>query len=698
MYKVLLNGTVFYDARIDDLAIINPVLNLEENSAGVFEFTLPPTHPRYEEIQTRSLFTVLRDDAVLWQGVAVEITTSFYKEKKVSCDGELTFLNESILRPQHFVGSVAEVFTQFINLHNAQVEEEKQFEVGQITVTGRALNCYSNMETPMQCIRDHCISTHNGVIRLRYEAGHRYIDYLQESDFRISNQPIKLGLNIKNYTSNLDNTEICSVVIPLGAVLEQTTVEGLETRLTIESVNSGKDYLVNDEAVQSIGYIYKTIEDDDITDPQKLKEYGLDFINSRQFDNVVITLSVVDLALVDDGVDSFSLSDQIYAISEPHGLNKLFRLTKQTLNLDAPERDTVTLGKEESRSLSAKTASVSGEIKNSVSEVTASQIAKNNASALLNGNGTGGYLAIMVNENGQPYEQLIMNTPSIETATRVWRYNQNGWGHGKRDSLTEDFTYTIAATMDGAFLADIITAGTLRGVTIIGESGTIGGWTINPDSISSSGAVLHSNGQIELKPSSAEFAELVSIWNNYTNEIRSSGILTKYKEDGDDVEGNRLISLWGGSGFISQMSVKGGRGQSKVEATSSAMTAQLNVQGYNNEQVLLIGESSEVQAKNWNQASDERLKKDIEDLDEKYIDKVLKLKPKKFKYKKGIDREYHGLIAQEVQKIGYNEIVLENSDGFLGINYIEIIPALILTIQKQQEQIKEIKEALNGKN
>lgn len=70
----------------------------------------------------------------------------------------------------------------------------------------------------------------------------------------------------------------------------------------------------------------------------------------------------------------------------------------------------------------------------------------------------GGYVVIRRNAAGQPYEILIMDQPTIETATKVWRWNNGGLGYS---SNGYNGPYTTAITQDGAIVADFITTGTL---------------------------------------------------------------------------------------------------------------------------------------------------------------------------------------------------------------------------------------------
>lgn len=54
---------------------------------------------------------------------------------------------------------------------------------------------------------------------------------------------------------------------------------------------------------------------------------------------------------------------------------------------------------------------------------------------------------------------------------------------------------------------------------------------------------------------------------------------------------------------------------------------------------------------------------------------------------------HFGLSAQELQDI-YPNLVIEGQDGYLGVNYVELVPVLIRSIQELKEEIDELKEEL----
>ena len=100
------------------------------------------------------------------------------------------------------------------------------------------------------------------------------------------------------------------------------------------------------------------------------------------------------------------------------------------------------------------------EIKANYITPTIMQAAIGNATALITGN-SGGYVVIHdSNGDGEPDEILVMNTPDITTATKVWRWNKEGLGYS---SNGYSGPFGLAMTSDGAIVADYVTAGTMSG-------------------------------------------------------------------------------------------------------------------------------------------------------------------------------------------------------------------------------------------
>ena len=582
MYTVRLDDKKIYDARIDDLTLIEPAIELEENNAGSFSFTIQNNHPSYDDIKRRkSIIKVYDDDEIIFAGMVYEIEEDFYKNKKVYCEGELSYLNDTIQRPAEYHDmTVRGLLETYIENHNAQVEPEKQFKLGMVTVKdpNDSIYCYTNMETTLSCIKDDLLDDLGGIIRVRYMNNEKYIDYITDDDVRTNQQVIRLGENLINYTSNISSLDIATAIIPLGNRLEESPIEALDMRLDIKSVNNNLDYVSDSIAVSNFGWIYKTVVWDDVTDANTLKSKGEKYLTDSQFDNLIIEATALDMHFIDNNEMSIRLSDKIRIVSKPHGLkDKYFRLTKQTIYLNNPENNTITLGKEEHISLSAQTVQANNDILKAMEKITpASTIlkkAKENASALINGNGENGYVVLHENKNGVVYEILVMDTPDINTATKVWRWNQNGLGYANSKDANGNWEFGLAMTIDGQIVADYITTGsmncdrlkggtingqyiyggTVEGAYLKGSTGKIGGFDIHSNDLSIGDATLRAD---IMGCGSAGYG-IVNIVGDRSSDNARFGYIQLSNSGNPDtclagirIYGNGLVRKYGGNGNV----------------------------------------------------------------------------------------------------------------------------------------------------
>lgn len=89
------------------------------------------------------------------------------------------------------------------------------------------------------------------------------------------------------------------------------------------------------------------------------------------------------------------------------------------------------------------------------------------ATAMITG-ADGGYIRINYGGNGKTAELLIMDTNDINTATNVWRFNQNGLGHS---NTGYDGQYTTAITADGWIVAERIAGTEISGLRFRADGG-----------------------------------------------------------------------------------------------------------------------------------------------------------------------------------------------------------------------------------
>ena len=342
MYSVYCDNFLLYNDQQEEYNIFNPKLELELNKIGSFEFTIYNDHPNFDRMQRlKSTIQVFQDGFLLFRGRILDDIQGFYNEKEVSCESEVAFLVDSIQRPYDFTGTPADLFTQFIANHNAQVDAVKRFKVGNITVTDPN-NYISRSESEYlntwESIQKKLLETLGGYIWIRHEEDGAYIDYLKELNF-LSPQKIEFGKNLLDLKRETKGADIATAIIPLGA-----KEEGSENRVTIASVNNGVDYVYNQEAVDRFGQIYKVIQWDDVTEPGNLLTKGREALNEQMQMFYSVELDAADLATVDKTVESFHLGTMVRVTTNPHSVDQLFLVTKLSINLFEPASNKLTLG------------------------------------------------------------------------------------------------------------------------------------------------------------------------------------------------------------------------------------------------------------------------------------------------------------------------------------------------------------------
>ena len=342
MYQVYCDSSLLYSDQIEGYEIFNPKVELELNKEGKFDFTIYNTHPNFDRMQRlKSIITIYQDNYLIFRGRILDDVQGFYNEKQVSCEGELAFLLDSIQRPYDFTGTPKELFTQFINNHNAQVDALHQFKVGNVTVTdpndyiSRSDTEYLNT---WESIQKKLLDTHGGYIWIRHETDGVYIDYLAELNL-LSPQKIEFGKNLLDLKRETQGADIATAIIPLGA-----KEEGSENRLTIASVNNNVDYVYNQEAVDKYGWIFKVETWDDVTEASNLLRKGNEYLNEQMQMLYSIELDAADLATVDKTVESFHLGTYVEVTTQPHSIDQMFLVTKLSVDLFNPASNKLTLG------------------------------------------------------------------------------------------------------------------------------------------------------------------------------------------------------------------------------------------------------------------------------------------------------------------------------------------------------------------
>lgn len=281
----------------------------------------------------------------LFHGRLLNTEKDFYKRQKAVCEGELAYLVDSIQRPYDYAGDLPELFKQYINNHNEQVDEEKKFAVGEITVSdSNNYVHYSSTVYPntLNEIKEKLINTHGGYLRTRISESKKYIDYVTKPG-KTNSQVIEFGTNLLDITEYITAENVFTVLIPLGE--RQKDSSGNETgRLTIAEVNDGKDYIESETGIKLFGRITKTHEWDDVTDANNLLKKGKVYLDDGISMSVSLKVKAVDLHLIDVNTEIISEGDEVRVVSPPHGIDTYFLCTKIEIDLLTPDNSVYEFG------------------------------------------------------------------------------------------------------------------------------------------------------------------------------------------------------------------------------------------------------------------------------------------------------------------------------------------------------------------
>jgi hypothetical protein len=359
MYSIFVDGVCIYDDTtvLKELKLINPRFIQQDNMAGSLSFIMAQTNPGYSLIEPfKNEVQIKKNGNVIWTGRPITESKNFYNQKSITCEGCYGYLNDTI-QPQHnyHSTSVRAFLTGLINNHNSQ--STRQFSVRNVTDDGSSHNFTTDYNNTLECINRELIEDIGGHISVEKIGDIYYIDYIYNLTYT-SSQIIRFGKNLLDFTQDLDRTSIATVVIPFGAVIEYDEESGFERRVDITSVNGGKNYLESTEAISEYGRIVKVETWDYVEDPAQLKNIGQRYLQAVQFEPVRLSINAVDLTNFGVDTEEFKMLDLVRVISDPHGLNKYFPITKIDMPLNDLGRTTYTMGAYSDTTLSSNNKTV----------------------------------------------------------------------------------------------------------------------------------------------------------------------------------------------------------------------------------------------------------------------------------------------------------------------------------------------------
>lgn len=270
--------------------------------------------------------------------------------KTVVCESELGYLMDSTQRYGEYHNvTVREFLEIIIEQHNKQVSEDKQFKVGQVTVTDNndSLYRFIGYEKTFNTIQDKLIDRLGGELRIRYINGVRYLDYLEEIG-SVSNTEIRLAKNLVTLEEEKDPTSIITRLVPLGSkktVIDDNGEETeIEERITVAEINNGLDYIDDIEAMGEFGIIEDTVTFDDVNIVENLLRKGQEYLKSNNKIRKSYSITALDLSLIGLDINSIDLYNYYKVSNSLMNIDEELRVIEKTIKIESPEDSTVQVG------------------------------------------------------------------------------------------------------------------------------------------------------------------------------------------------------------------------------------------------------------------------------------------------------------------------------------------------------------------
>lgn len=274
---------------------------------------------------------------------------------------------------------------------------------------------------------------------------------------------IEYGKNLTALEQDEDNSGVYTSLLPYAVF----TAEGSDTE-TVVTLPEETLPIVSSEMVREKTLIMDFTDYFDgstVITEEMLRAAANDYIRDNPLGATVPTVKVSFEPLWKQPeyaalLERVNLCDTVTIRHSALGVSVSAMVIETVYDCLAERYTSITLGSEKSSMITTIS-----EVQNSVNKVQTTvgrfpkllQTAIGNATSLITGQ-SGGYVVLHGDENGKPYELLILDAPNINDAVNVWRWNVGGLGFSHNGY---NGPYETAITADGQIVADFITSGSL---------------------------------------------------------------------------------------------------------------------------------------------------------------------------------------------------------------------------------------------
>lgn len=354
MYAVsLINGanvTPIHDSMAGGNKLLSAIVKFEINKIAQFDFQFLPNNAGYKALikplQTMVQVVNMRTGREVFYGRIAPITNDMAESGvftfAYNAKSELDFLNDSKQRQQIYRGKKSDFVKQVLQFHNDNLESYKEFLPGDLSdliATGDYMEAdIDPAKSTFATLTDLILNEYGLEIQIRKENGKRYLDFKKQIGID-SDTEIKLSVNLLSLKQHINPEGIVSRLLVYGKQNSETN-----QRVSIASVNNGKDYIDRPDLIAEYGIKMETATFDDIEDPAALKQAGESQLATQKAVAYQYSVSAVNLSHINPNFDEFEEGNSYRVINPVMFIDERLRVVARQIDLVSVERSNLTIG------------------------------------------------------------------------------------------------------------------------------------------------------------------------------------------------------------------------------------------------------------------------------------------------------------------------------------------------------------------
>lgn len=358
-------NTVIHEPGTSQVKLADAKISREVNKADSFTATMYAKNPGFYALKpfaTKITVVNIRTGETQFEGRVINISPEMDSDgtvtKIVTCEGLLGYLNDSLqnfVEEKHYDTLTGFVNT-LLNLHNSKVEDYKKIYAGNITLqtfeTSSGVTKQIDRANTWENLQKKLLDSFDGEMRVRRGSdGKLYLDYAVSLGETRSTR-IQLGYNMQDASREVDFNSAVTRLYVYGAKLTETVEDEngqeveqeTEERLTIASVNNGKEYLDDAVGIEEYGIIEGYVEFDDVTQVQNLLTKGQQYLGQLTALPVSHSMTALDLSYLGLDYDDFALYDSYPCYNPLIDLDETLEIVGQTIDINEPPNSSIDLG------------------------------------------------------------------------------------------------------------------------------------------------------------------------------------------------------------------------------------------------------------------------------------------------------------------------------------------------------------------